>query len=95
MKKDQIVQIVKKKFEERSRVGINKYDTTLFDSPDGMYTFLTHLQEELMDATLYCEKLKQINSSDLSTSFTDSSWNCVSCGALNSGSRKKCGNCNK
>ncbi len=61
MKKDLIVELVKKKFDSRSKLGINKYDTTLFDSPDGFYTFLNHLQEELLDASLYIEKLKQIN----------------------------------
>ncbi len=63
MKKDQIVELVKKKLDSRSKLGIGKYNTTLFDSPDGFYVFLNHLQEELFDASLYIEKLKQINSS--------------------------------
>ena len=58
---DPIVTMVKEKFDLRSKVGIDKYDTTLFDSPDGFYKFLNHLQEELMDATLYIEKLRQLN----------------------------------
>jgi hypothetical protein len=45
--------------KERSRKGIDKYGTTLYDSPDGFYEFLNHLQEEMMDGALYIEKLKQ------------------------------------
>ena len=56
---DKIVQDVISRFKQRSEVGVQKYGTTLYDSPDGFYTFLNHLQEELMDATLYIEKLKQ------------------------------------
>jgi hypothetical protein len=56
---DKIVQDVLSRFKQRSEVGVQKYGTTLYDSPDGFYTFLNHLQEELMDATLYIEKLKQ------------------------------------
>ena len=57
-KKDPTVESVIKRFNERSKIGIDKYGTTLYDSPDGFYAFLNHLQEELMDATLYIEKLK-------------------------------------
>ena len=58
--RDLIVQEVKDLYDARSEVGINKYNTTLHDSLDGLETFLEHLQEELMDATLYIQKLKQI-----------------------------------
>jgi hypothetical protein len=57
-KEDKIVENVLKLYLERSSEGIRKYGTTLYDSPDGFYKFLNHLQEELMDATLYIEKLK-------------------------------------
>ena len=57
---DLIVQEVKDLYDTRSEVGINKYNTTLENSLDGLETFLEHLQEELMDATLYIQKLKQI-----------------------------------
>jgi hypothetical protein len=59
IKKDPIVEDVINTMRARSRDGILKYGTTLHDSPDGFYKFLNHLQEELMDATLYIEKLKQ------------------------------------
>ena len=58
--KDLIVSKVISKFDERSEVGIKKYNTTLQENNDGLLKFLTHLQEELMDATLYVEKIKSI-----------------------------------
>ena len=58
--KDPIVEKVIHKFAERSEVGIKKYNTTLGENSDGLLKFLTHLQEELMDATLYVEKIKSI-----------------------------------
>ena len=58
IKEDKIVNNVIDLYKKRSSKGIDKYGTTLYDSPDGFYKFLNHLQEELMDATLYIEKLK-------------------------------------
>ena len=57
-KKDSYVQIVKAKFEARSQRGIEKYNTTLEREDLNLQEWLNHLQEELMDATLYIEKLK-------------------------------------
>lgn len=57
-KKDAIVHNVIQKYQRRSAVGIEKYGTTLEENEDGIEIFLTHLQEEMMDATLYIEKLK-------------------------------------
>jgi hypothetical protein len=54
---DKIVKQVVDKFQQRSEVGIKKYGTTLEDNNSD--DFLTHLQEELMDAILYIEKLKK------------------------------------
>ena len=58
-KKDKYVQQVKKRFEERSQTGIKKYDTTLERTDLNLQDWLLHLQEELMDATLYIERLKE------------------------------------
>ena len=58
IKKDTYVQSVKQKFEERSQRGIEKYNTTLEREDLNLVDWLDHLQEELMDATLYVEKLK-------------------------------------
>ena len=60
-KKDAIVEKVIDSYRQRSEVGIKKYNTTLEENKDSLYTFLVHLQEELQDATLYIEKLKQLN----------------------------------
>lgn len=58
--KDRHVQSVINKFAERSKIGLIKYGTTLERKDLSLTDWLNHLQEELMDATLYCEKLKQI-----------------------------------
>jgi len=58
MKKDKIVQQVISKFEQRSELGIKKYGTTLEENNTD--DFINHLQEELMDAILYLEKIKSI-----------------------------------
>lgn len=55
--RDPIVKKVVQKYYVRSLIGIEKYGTTLDDSPDDFYRFLLHLQEEMMDSTLYIEKL--------------------------------------
>ena len=43
------------KYYDRSQVGITKYGTTLYNNNQDDY--FKHLQEELMDATLYLQKL--------------------------------------
>jgi succinate dehydrogenase flavin-adding protein (antitoxin of CptAB toxin-antitoxin module) len=57
-RQDKFVQSVKEKFEQRSQTGIRKYNTTLEREDLDFLDWLNHLQEELMDATLYIEKLK-------------------------------------
>lgn len=47
------------KYYDRSEMGIKKYGTTLENNSLPLMDWLNHLQEELMDATLYIEKLKQ------------------------------------
>ena len=58
MPQDKYVQAVKEKFEQRSQTGIRKYNTTLEREDLNIVDWLNHLQEELMDATLYVERLK-------------------------------------
>jgi hypothetical protein len=53
--KDKIVEEVLLKYQQRSETGIKKYGTTL--EQNNKDNFLLHLQEELMDATLYIQKL--------------------------------------
>ena len=56
---DPILMKVLTKYQERSEIGIKKYGTTLENNSLPLMDWLSHLQEELMDATLYIEKLKQ------------------------------------
>tara|TARA_B110000503_G_scaffold47186_1_gene76876 strand:- start:24 stop:368 length:345 start_codon:yes stop_codon:yes gene_type:complete len=58
-KKDKYVEAVKERFEQRSQTGIKKYNTTLERDDLNLQEWLLHLQEELMDATLYIERLKE------------------------------------
>ncbi len=55
---DPIVYSVVKKFNQRSDVGQRKYGTTLDRTDLTRLEWISHLQEELMDAILYCERLK-------------------------------------
>lgn len=57
--KDSIVESVVRKFQDRSAVGIKKYGVTLDRTDLGLADWIQHAQEELMDAILYLEKLKQ------------------------------------
>lgn len=57
--RDEIVEQVVDKYYDRSQVGITKYGTTLENNNKDNY--LNHLQEELMDATLYVQKLMDLN----------------------------------
>ena len=58
--KDNIVASVIEKYIDRSEAGIEKYGTTLERNLLTFDEWITHLQEELMDATLYLEKIKKL-----------------------------------
>jgi hypothetical protein len=73
-KVDSIVEQVKNNFDSRSRTGIEKYGTTLDRDDLTFVQWLTHLQEELMDATLYIEKLKSEMENDNRYVITKESW---------------------
>lgn len=55
---DKIVQQIVQKYEQRSDVGIRKYGTTLENNNTD--NFFNHLLEELMDASLYIQKIMDI-----------------------------------
>ena len=57
--RDPVVQSVVNKFVDRSDVGFAKYGKTMRDDNSDVFTWLNHLQEELMDATLYLQRLKE------------------------------------
>jgi len=57
--RDPVVQSVVNKFVDRSDVGFAKYGKTLRNDQSDVFVWLNHLQEELMDATLYLQRLKE------------------------------------
>ena len=63
--RDPIIQKVVEKFISRSNVGFNKYKVTLDEDSKSINEWLENIQEELMDAVNYIEKLKSILTDDL------------------------------
>lgn len=57
---DSIVQSIIAKFEERAKMGQEKYGTNLDRTDLSVLEWIRHAQEEHMDAILYLEKLKQV-----------------------------------
>jgi hypothetical protein len=55
---DPVVESVIEKFQKRSEVGQKKYRTTLEANNLPFLDWVKHMQEELMDAILYLEKMK-------------------------------------
>ena len=58
--KDIIIEQVIDKIKSRSDVGFKKYGVTLKDDDQPLDVWLTHIQEELMDAVNYIEKAKDV-----------------------------------
>ena len=58
--RDPIIKSVVEKFVQRSDVGYKKYGVTLEEDEGNTLVWLDHLQEELMDAVNYIEKLKSV-----------------------------------
>lgn len=54
-----ILDSVIRKFKGREQEGLVKYNTTMDRGDLSLIDWLVHLQEEMMDAVLYVEKLKQ------------------------------------
>lgn len=65
---DPIVQSVIEKFQQRSEVGQKKYNTTLEANNAPFLDWVNHMQEELMDAILYLEKMKKTSVSHFTNS---------------------------
>lgn len=57
--RDPVVQSVVNKFVDRSNVGYVKYGKTMRDDKSDVFVWLNHLQEELLDASLYLQRLKE------------------------------------
>jgi hypothetical protein len=74
--RDGVVEQVKDSFDLRSQTGIKKYGTTLEREDLNLLQWLNHLQEELMDATLYVQKLKnELDQNPNGIFITKESWN--------------------
>lgn len=58
--RDKVIERVINKIKARSDVGYAKYGVTLHDDEQTLETWLTHIQEELMDAVNYIEKAKLV-----------------------------------
>ena len=63
--RDPIIQKVVEKFISRSDVGYNKYKVTLDQDSKSINEWLNNIQEELMDAVNYIEKLKAVLADEL------------------------------
>lgn len=50
-----------KKINQRAEIGKEKYGVTMERTDLSTYDWLNHLQEELLDAIIYIEKLKDEN----------------------------------
>jgi hypothetical protein len=57
--RDPVIERVVDKFVSRSDVGFKKYGITLNDDRSNLFVWMNHLQEELMDAVIYMQKLKE------------------------------------
>ena len=58
--RDKVIERVINKIKSRSDVGYKKYGVTLNDDDQSLEVWLTHIQEELMDAVNYIEKAKDV-----------------------------------
>jgi hypothetical protein len=71
MSGDSVVDSVIEKFFRRSKLGQQKYGTTLDRNDLSVLDWINHAQEEHMDAILYLEKLKtEITKMNISSSST-------------------------
>lgn len=57
IEKDPIVEAVKFELDQRSRRGVQKYGTTLYDSNEPLEEWLQHAKEEALDFACYCQKM--------------------------------------
>ncbi|WJQ02877.1 hypothetical protein QT236_14460 [Geobacillus stearothermophilus] len=58
LNKNQILRNVQKLLEEQTKKGLQKYGTTVNPADYDFIGWLEHLQQEMIDAIVYCETLK-------------------------------------
>ena len=59
MQYDSVVRAIILSFQKRAEIGQMKYGVTLDRKDLSFMDWVQHMQEELMDAILYLEKMKQ------------------------------------
>ena len=69
--RDKIIERVINKVKSRSDVGYKKYGVTLNDDDQPLNVWLTHIQEELMDAVNYIEKAKSVLQDEIEEAMLD------------------------
>lgn len=69
--RDKVIKQVVDKFSQRSEVGYKKYGVTLHDDEPNLHKWLNHLQEELMDAVNYIQKLQNESINALEQKLVD------------------------
>ena len=62
---DPVVERVIQKFKNRSAEGMERFGVTMEDNPEKFHFWVENAQEELMDAILYLERLKNEHPTDL------------------------------
>ena len=70
--RDKIIERVINKIKARSDVGFKKYGVTLKDDDQPLDIWLTHIQEELMDAVNYIEKAKEVLGNEIDSAILNS-----------------------
>jgi hypothetical protein len=70
--RDPVVERVVEKFVSRSDIGYKKYGVTLDEDKSNIFQWMNHLQEELMDAVLYLQKLKEESTVELQEALLNS-----------------------
>tara|TARA_B100001996_G_C18590863_1_gene566043 strand:- start:696 stop:971 length:276 start_codon:yes stop_codon:yes gene_type:complete len=73
---DKIINRVIEKIQERAEAGYKKYGVGLDKDDQTLDTWLNHLQEELMDAANYIEKIRAvlIEEDKKISKYPESSW---------------------
>ena len=67
--RDKIIEQVINKIKSRSDVGFKKYKVTLHQDEQPLNVWLTHIQEDLMDAVNYIEKAKMVLQDEIEESM--------------------------
>ena len=73
---DKIINRVIDKIQKRAEAGYKKYGVGLDKDEQSLDTWLNHLQEELMDAANYIEKIRAvlIEENNKISKYPESSW---------------------